>query len=89
MRKPWMRESLARLTPHSPPTRSAPNTPSNTTSRLHPPIGSAAGTKAQWAGKWSIGSMRWIESGARCRFGDLRVETNADHHVFDVEISLE
>ena len=45
-------------------------------------------TKAQLASKWSIGSTQSIGSGGPLRFGDLRVETNEDHHVFEVEILL-
>ncbi len=60
-----MRESMARLTPRSPPTARCANTPSNTTSRLRPPTVSAQRTKARSASNWSIGNMRWIGIGAR------------------------
>ena len=49
---------------------------------------SALPIKAQWAGRWSIGSTALEQKWAALRFGDLRVETNADHHVFEVEIFL-
>ena len=32
--------------------------------------------------------MRWNRNGATLRFGELRVETNAEHHVFEVDIFL-
>ena len=32
--------------------------------------------------------MAWIRSGARCALADVRVETDADHHVVEVELCL-
>ena len=61
-----MRESMARLTPRF----SANRTVREYTEQHYLPAATAyrerARTKAQWAGKWSIGSTRWIGSGARC-----------------------
>jgi starch phosphorylase len=48
---------------------------------------SALPTKAQSAGKWSIGSMPGTEMGA-LRFGEVKVETNGEQHVFEVQVYL-
>jgi starch phosphorylase len=83
-----MRESMARLTPRF----SANRTVREYTEQHYLPAAAAYRERAankgalgrqlvdwQHAADWKWGSLR---------FGDLRVETNTDHHVFEVEVFL-
>jgi starch phosphorylase len=83
-----MRESMARLTPRF----SADRAVREYTEQHYLP--SATAYRERAANKGAIGkqvvdwqhavNQKWDS----LRFGDLRVETNADHHVFEVEIFL-
>jgi len=83
-----MRESMARLTPRF----SANRTVREYTEQYYIPAAAAYQERA--ADKGAIGRemVDWQHAVDRkwgsLRFGDLRVETNADHHVFEVEIFL-
>ncbi len=83
-----MRESMARLTPRF----SASRAVREYTEQHYLPAASAYRERA--ADKGSVGRqiVDWRQAleqqWAGLRFGDLRVETNADHHVFEVEIFL-
>jgi len=83
-----MRESMARLTP-----RFAADRAVREYTEQHYLPGSDA-YRVRAANKGAIGKQMvdWQHSVDRkwsaVRFGDLRVETNADHHVFEVEIFL-
>ena len=83
-----MRESMARLTPNF----SADRTVREYTDRHYLPAATAYQDRA--ANKGGIGKqvVDWQDEVDRkwgsLRFGDLRVETDADHHVFEVEIFL-
>ena len=83
-----MRESMARLTPRF----SANRAVREYTEQHYLPA--AAAYRERAANKGAIGRhvVDWQHALDRnwgsLRFGDLRVETNADHHVFEVEISL-
>ena len=79
-----MRESMARLTPRFSANRTVREYTEQHYLPAAPPTVSALPTKAQSAGKWSIGSTRLDQKWAALRFGDMKVETNADHHVFEV-----
>ena len=83
-----MRESMARLTPRF----SADRTVREYTEQHYLPA--ANDYHLRIANKGEVGKQMvdWQHAVDRkwrsLRFGDLRVETNADHHVFEVEISL-
>jgi starch phosphorylase len=83
-----MRESMARLTPRF----SANRTVREYTEQHYLPA--AAAYRGRAANKGAVGRavVDWQHAVDRkwgsLRFGDLRVETNADHHVFEVEIFL-
>ena len=83
-----MRESMARLTPRF----SANRAVQQYTEQHYLPAASAYRERS--ADKGSAGSqmVNWQQNleqkWAGLRFGDLRVETNADHYVFEVEIFL-
>jgi starch phosphorylase len=83
-----MRESMARLTPRF----SASRAVREYTEQHYLPAASAYRERA--ADKGSVGRqiVDWRQAleqkWAGLRFGDLRVETNADNHVFEVEIFL-
>ena len=83
-----MRESMARLTPRF----SADRTVREYTEQHYLPAASAYRERA--ADKGAVGRqvVDWQHSVDRnwgsLRFGDLRVETNASHHVFEVEVFL-
>ena len=83
-----MRESMARLTPSF----SADRTVREYTDRHYLPAATAYQDRA--ANKGGIGKqvVDWQDEVDRkwgsLRFGNLRVETDADHHVFEVEIFL-
>ena len=83
-----MRESMARLTPRF----SANRTVREYTEQHYLPAATAYRERA--ADKGAVGQQMvdWQHAVDRkwgsLRFGDLRVETNADHHVFEVEIFL-
>ena len=83
-----MRESMAQLTPQF----SANRTVRKYTEQHYLPAASAYRERA--ADKGAVGRqvVDWQHSVDRkwgsLRFGDLRVDTNADHHVFEVEIFL-
>ena len=83
-----MRESMARLTPQF----SANRAVQEYTEQHYLPAASAYRERA--ADKGSVGGriVNWRQNleqkWAGLRFGDLRAETNADHHVFEVEIFL-
>ena len=83
-----MRESMARLTPRF----SADRTVREYTEQHYLPAAAAYHDRA--ANKGGIGKqvVDWQHEVDRkwgsLRFGDLRVETDADHHVFEVEIFL-
>jgi len=83
-----MRESMARLTPRF----SADRTVREYTEQHYLPA--AAAYRERAANKGAIGKrvVDWQHAVDRkwesLRFGDLRVETNKDHHVFEVEIFL-
>jgi glycogen phosphorylase len=83
-----MRESMARLTPHF----SANRTEQEYTEQHYLPA--AAAYRERAANKGAVGRqvVDWQHAVDRewgsLRFGDLRVETNADQHVFEVEIFL-
>ena len=49
---------------------------------------SARRTKARWARQVVDWQHAVDRTWGSLRFGDLRVETNADHHVFEVEVFL-
>jgi starch phosphorylase len=83
-----MRESMARLTPRF----SAERTVREYTERHYLPAATAYHLRI--ANKGAVGKQMvdWQHAVDRnwgsLRFGDLHVETNADHHVFEVEIFL-
>jgi starch phosphorylase len=83
-----MRESMARLTPRF----SADRTVREYAEQHYLPA--AAGYRDRAANKGAAGRqvVDWQHAVDRewgsLRFGDLRVETNADHHVFEVEVFL-
>ena len=83
-----MRESMARLTPRF----SANRAVREYTEQHYLPA--AAAYRERAANKGAVGRqvVDWQHAVDRkwgsLRFGDLRVETNADHHVFEVEIFL-
>jgi glycogen phosphorylase len=83
-----IRESMGRLTPRF----SANRTVREYTEQYYIPA--AAGYRKRAANKGAIGRQMvdWQHAVDRkwdsLRFGDLRVETNADYHVFEVEIFL-
>src|ERR1022692_214071 len=83
-----MRESMAQLTPRF----SADRAVREYIEQHYLPAATAYGDRA--ANKGAIGGqvVDWQHAVDRewgsLRFGDLRVETNADHHVFEVEIFL-
>jgi starch phosphorylase len=83
-----MRESMARLTPRF----SANRAVREYTEQHYVPAASAYRQRAGNKGAMGRQVVDWQHALDRkwgsLRFGDLRVETNADHHVFDVEISL-
>ena len=83
-----MRESMARLTPRF----SANRAVREYTEQHYVPAASAYRQRAANKGAMGRQVVDWQHALDRkwgsLRFGDLRVETNADHHVFDVEISL-
>ena len=82
-----MRESMARLTPRF----SANRTVREYTEQHYLPA--AAAYRERGADKGAVGRQMvdWQHAVDRkwgsLRFGDLRVETNADHHVFEVNLS--
>ena len=83
-----MRESMAQLTPRF----SANRAVREYTEQHYLPA--AAAYRERAANKGAVGRqvVDWQHAVERkwgsLRFGDLRVETNADHHVFEVEIFL-
>ncbi|MDR3567467.1 MAG: alpha-glucan family phosphorylase [Syntrophobacteraceae bacterium] len=83
-----MRESMARLTP-----RFSANRAVREYAEQHY-LPAASAYRERSADKGSAGSqtVNWQQNleqkWAGLRFGDLRVETNADHHVFEVEVFL-
>jgi starch phosphorylase len=83
-----MRESMARLTPRF----SANRTVREYTEQHYLPAATAY--RARAADKGAVGRqvVDWQhavdQKWGLLRFGDLRVETNADHHVFEVELFL-
>ncbi len=83
-----MRESMARLTPRF----SANRTVREYTEQHYLPAASAYRERAANQGAVGRQVVDWQHAVDRkwgsLRFGDLRVETNADHHVFEVDICL-
>jgi glycogen phosphorylase len=83
-----MRESMARLTPHF----SAARTVREYTEQHYLPAAAAYRERATNKGAVGRQMVDWQhdvdQKWGSLRFGDLRVETNADHHVFEVEIFL-
>ena len=83
-----MRESMARLTPRF----SANRTVCEYTEQHYLPAAAAYRERAANQGAVGRQVVDWQHAVDRkwgsLRFGDLRVETNADHHVFEVEIFL-
>ncbi len=81
-----MRESMARLTPHF----SASRAVREYTEQHYLPA--AAAYRERAANKSAMGRQvaEWLHSvdsrWGSLRFGDLRVETNAGHHMFEVEV---
>ena len=49
---------------------------------------SALPIKASWAGKWSIGKHSLEQKWAALRFGEVKVETDGEQHVFEVQVYL-
>ena len=84
-----MRESMARLTPHF----SANRTVREYTEQHYLPA--AAAYRERAADKGAVGRqiVNWRhtleQKWAALRFGDVKVETNADQHVFEVEVFLD
>jgi len=83
-----MRESMARLTPHF----SASRTVQEYTEQHYLPAAAAYRERAANQGAMGKQLVGWRHAVERTwpslRFGELRVETNADQHVFEVELSL-
>jgi starch phosphorylase len=83
-----MRESMARLTPRF----SADRTVREYTEQHYLPAAAAYRDRAENNGAVGRQVVDWQYAVDRkwdlLRFGDLRCETNADHHVFEVEIFL-
>ncbi len=83
-----MRESMARLTPRF----SANRAVREYTEQHYLPAAAAYRERAANKGATGRQVVDWQHALDRnwgpLRFGDLRVKTNADHHVFEVEISL-
>jgi starch phosphorylase len=83
-----MRESMARLTPHF----SASRAVREYTEQHYLPA--AASYRERAANRGAVGKqvVDWQRAMDRkwdsLRFGDVRVETNADHHIFQVELVL-
>ena len=84
-----IRESMARLTPRFSTSRTV-----HEYSEQHY-LPAAAAYRQRAANKGAVGRqmVEWQQAIDRnwgsLHFGDLRVETNADHHVFEVEIFLD
>ena len=49
---------------------------------------SALQIRAQWAGKWSIGSTAWNRNGQIAALRRNEGETDGEHHVFEVQVYL-
>jgi glycogen phosphorylase len=83
-----IRESMARLTPHF----SANRAVREYTEQHYLPAAAAYRERAATKGVVGRQVVDWKHAVDRkwgsLRFGDLRVETNEDHHVFEVEIFL-
>jgi starch phosphorylase len=83
-----MRESMARLTPRFSATRAV----REYTEQHYLPAASAYCERAANKGALGRQMVNWRQAleqkWAGLRFGDLRIETNADNHVFEVEILL-
>jgi starch phosphorylase len=83
-----MRESMARLTPRF----SANRTVRQYTEQHYLPAATAYRERAANKGEVGRQVVDWQHAVDRkwdtLHFGDLRVETDADHHVFEIEISL-
>jgi starch phosphorylase len=83
-----MRESMARLTPRF----SADRAVREYTEQHYLPAATAYRDRAANKGAAGRQVVDWQHAVDRewgsLRFGDLRVETNADHHVFEVEVFL-
>jgi starch phosphorylase len=83
-----MRESMARLTPRF----SADRAVREYTEQHYLPAAAAYRDRAANKGAAGRQVVDWQHAVDRewgsLRFGDLRVETNADHHVFEVEVFL-
>jgi starch phosphorylase len=83
-----MRESMARLTPRF----SANRTVREYTEQHYLPAAAAYRERAAKKGTVGRQVVAWQNAvdqmWGSLRFGDLRVETNADHHVFEVEVFL-
>jgi len=83
-----MRESMARLTPRF----SADRAVREYTEQHYLPAAAAYRDRAANKGAAARQVVDWQHAVDRewgsLRFGDLRVETNADHHVFEVEVFL-
>ena len=50
---------------------------------------SALPIKARSAGRWSIGSTLWNRNGPTLHFGEVKVETDGEQHVFEVQVYLD
>jgi len=83
-----MRESMARLTPQF----SASRAVREYTEQHYLPAAASyrerAANKGAVGKQVSIGSKQWIGSGIHCASETCGVETNADHHIFQVELVL-
>jgi starch phosphorylase len=83
-----MRESMARLTPRF----SANRAVQEYTEQHYLPLASACRERAANKGAVGVQMVNWRQNieqkWAGLRFGDLRVETGADSHFFEVEIFL-
>jgi starch phosphorylase len=83
-----MRESMARLTPRF----SANRAVQEYTEQHYLPLASAYRERAANKGATGVQMVNWRQNleqkWAGLRFGDLRVETGADYHTFEVEIFL-
>ena len=83
-----MRESMARLTPRF----SANRAVQEYTEQHYLPAASAYRERSADKGSAGRQMVNWLQNleqkWSGLRFGDLRVETSADHHVFEVEIFL-
>jgi len=83
-----MRESMARLTPQF----SANRTVSEYTERYYLPAAKAFHERSAENGKAGVQIVNWLHNTsnkwANLRFGDIKIETNSEQHLFEIQVYL-